>query len=109
MQPEIQARDPEPRLVDRIRRVKIPLKCEGGIGWDWVFLVLSSFPGLEELEFEVDRKDVCASLWKSAWWDCVRDAVREVWCCEGRRKKGKGLTVNLRRGGIVVCERFGGR
>ena len=41
-----------------------------------MFLIQDSFKELEELTFEVEDK-----VWNRIWWECVRDAVREGWCC----------------------------
>ena len=77
--------------------------------WDWVYLVNVCYEGLEEVTCELGEGEAntdCDCF--AGWWECVRDAVREGWCCKG---KGKGKSKSKRGGGrereemlILRCE-----
>lgn len=71
-------------IVKRIRIVTGREKREQVVHRDWVYLISSHFEGLGEVVFDVER----GSDGFGGWWDCVKDAVREGWCCqEGRGRK----------------------
>jgi hypothetical protein len=86
-----------------IRKIKImygeeEMSC---LSRDWVVLMNCCFEGLEEFTFCVEGGVGIGGL----WWECVRDAVREGVCCEGRRK---GLLLRVESGEWSVCEMVGG-
>jgi hypothetical protein len=86
-----------------IKRIKIEYGQEKGLeakNRDWVYLMHTWFESLEEAIFEVGEKGDGDF---GAWWGCVRDAVREGWCC--RNQKGKVLVLRCEfRGKEVVRE-----
>jgi len=87
-----------------VRKIKIVYGQEKGVdarNRDWVYLMHSCFEGLEEVGFEIGGKGI---LGFAAWWGCVREAVREGWCC--RERKGDSLVVRCEVGGKEVVREF---
>jgi hypothetical protein len=87
---------------ERIRKIKImygkeEISCPTR---DWVVIMNECFEGLEEVVFCVEGGVGIGGL----WWECVRDAVREGVCCEGRRKR---LLLRVESGEWSACERIG--
>jgi hypothetical protein len=81
---------------------------------DWVHFMSSCFIDLKTATFSLERGKQCFGFGGveqfGAWWDCVRDAVREGLASgsTGRRskRKGKGLVLRVEDGEWGVCERI---
>ncbi|KAH9212443.1 hypothetical protein DL95DRAFT_464007 [Leptodontidium sp. 2 PMI_412] len=98
--------------AEKVRKVKVWYGAVRPFGLgrgreDWVFKLLSCFQGLEEVGFvveagmgegcdrEMHRRVV------GAWWECVRDAVREgVNASVTGNRRTKGLVLS------IECERL---
>ena len=96
-----------------VRKVKIVYGRYSQPTRDWVFLLTSNFPWLEEVTFAMDGEKSEFGAGHGCfgnWWGCVRDAVREGLSCApgvGGRKGAVTLRVEDGEWGVVevVCFR----
>ncbi len=85
---------------------------------DWVYLVNSCFPELEQVVFVLDITSCENELCElrrgqfDCWWECMRDAIREAIAVRevrnGRNQKGMVVVVQDEAGAEMAWKRFGG-